>query len=71
MEHNEEALSSAGDPLLEIQEAIDRLIHLAWERWGEGQVVTPDDVRDALIDLRPILREIDALWLHLRQTLGR
>jgi hypothetical protein len=71
VEHDERAPSGAGDPLLEIQEAIDRLIHLAWERWGESQHVTPDDVRDALIDLRPILREIDALWLHLRQTLGR
>lgn len=60
-----------GDCFEEIQEAIDRLAFLAWERWGEGVDVQPDDLRDALVDVRPIARELDGLWSHLRQTLGR
>lgn len=60
-----------GDCFQEIQEAIDRLAFLAWERWGEDVDVQPDDLRDALVDVRPLARELDGLWSHLRRTLGR
>lgn len=71
MTHEQTNPTPTGDALLEIQAAIDHLAILAFERYGEQVAVTPDDLRDALVDVRPIVLELDALWRHLRQTLGR
>ena len=54
------------DPEQEIQDAIDRLAVLVFERWGEGVPVERDDLRDALAEVRPLVRELDALWTYLR-----
>lgn len=71
MTHEQTNPTPTGDALLEIQAAIDHLAILAFERYGEQVAVAPDDLRDALVDVRPIVLELDALWRHLRQTLGR
>ena len=71
MTHEQTNPTPTGDALLEIQAAIDHLAILAFERYGEQVSVAPDDLRDALVDVRPIVLELDALWRHLRQTLGR
>lgn len=71
MTHEQTNPTPTGDALLEIQAAIDHLAILAFERYGEQVSVVPDDLRDALVDVRPIVLELDALWRHLRQTLGR
>ncbi len=71
MTHEQTSPTPTGDALLEIQAAIDHLAILAFERYGEQVSVAPDDLRDALVDVRPIVLELDALWRHLRQTLGR
>lgn len=71
MTHEQTNPTPTGDAVLEIQAAIDHLAILAFERYGERVAVAPDDLRDALVDVRPIVLELDALWRHLRQTLGR
>ncbi len=67
----EDGTRGQGDALLEMQAAIDEMVRIAWERYPEAGQDLEDDVRAALVDVRPIVRELDALWLHLRQTRGR
>lgn len=73
MNNDETTTFDAGDALLEIQAAIDRLTELAFEEWPEDGDPAPEDedVCQALLDLRPLVTELDALWLHLRQSVGR
>jgi hypothetical protein len=57
-------------PFEEIQDAIETLHALAWQRWHPrnpetSEVPVAKDVRDALVDLRPIADEARALWKHL------
>ena len=71
MTDDDERTQDPGDALLEMQAAIDEMVRIAWERYPEAGQDLEDEVRAALVDVRPIVRELDALWLHLRQTLGR
>lgn len=68
---DDEPTQAEGDALLEMQAAIDEMVRIAWEAYPAAGEDLEDDVRAALVDVRPIVRELDALWLHLRQTLGR
>lgn len=60
---------------LQVQEAIDGLYVVVWDRWHplnpttQGQA--PKDVYDALEDLRPLVLEIQGLWERLGVSLGQ
>ena len=59
----------------EIEEAIERLYFVVWDRWHPENDATreqaPKLVYDALADLRPLVLEIEGLWKHLGLTLRR
>ncbi|MEZ6187929.1 MAG: hypothetical protein R3F62_23335 [Planctomycetota bacterium] len=61
--------------LLEVDAAIQHLFRLVHERWHprheDPDPETPDDVRDALADLREITLELKGLWDYLRAQQSR
>lgn len=60
---------------LQVQEAIDALYVVVWDRWHPLNPATkgqaPKDVYDALEDLRPLALEIQGLWERLGVSLGQ
>lgn len=68
-QHVTRAQTSAQAAYDEVDEAIERLVYLAWDRWHprnpETQGSAPPDVYAALRDLRAISHELEALWVLL------
>lgn len=59
-------------PYREIDEALDKLASLVLSRWRPRNAEThapplPRDLKDALLDLRPLVREACGVWRRLGQ----